>query len=670
MYGGRQMSIGRKITITVISLLICVCGGLGILSHINGSKAIINQVEYSLHQKAIDNARYIEERFRRSFSELESIANHEDIISMDWKKQKIILDAEMKRFDYLALGIVSPDGNAKYLDGSTVYLGDREYVKNAFAGETNMSEVIISRTTNEPVMMVAAPIKKNKEIVGVLIARINGYYLSEITDSIAFGETGYAYIINEQGTFLAHKDRDLVLNAVNYIQLAKEDSSHNAQAKIIQKLLDNKQGVFMYNHDGENRYMAYETLSNGWTIALGAYEKEVLAELNDLEKLMMIITVVILIIGAIVTYFISLSITKPIYAVVKTGEFLTQGDFTHKVAQKYTKRKDEIGKLARTFNHIIESITEMIGHVHVNSEKVNEAATAMSIQAVETTNIAKQIESSMDLIQSGANSQVQTSEESSKLIEEMTAGIQNLAEISTHIADDTNQINNRVIIGRDSIQDAVRQIDKIQNRAKETTGAIAKLEQDSMEIGQITQIIRDISEQTNLLALNASIEAARAGEAGKGFSVVAEEIRKLAEETANSVSKINELINKIQGNTSIAVQIMDLTRKDVEKGRNIVYEVGKEFETIAESIVRIANQINDMSAISEEMAASTEEVSASVEEMATTAQESAENVISITKSTEQQLHTIEEISQFAQNLSHMADELKRAIDQFIIDTKG
>lgn len=662
-----KLGIGGKMTAAVIMLLIFVCGGLGILSYMKGSNAVIEQVESSLREKASDNVQFIEERFRRSFTELEAIATHQDIISMDWKKQKALLESEMERLDYLALGVILPDGTAQYLDGSTLYLGDREYVKKAFAGETNMSEVIISRATNEPVMMFATPIKNKGEIVGVLFARIDGYYLSDITDSIAFGETGYAFIVSDKGTFLGHEDRDLVLNAVNYIELAEEDSSYKEQAKVIQKLIDNENGVFTYELDGEKRYMAFATLSNGWTIAVAAFEKEVLAELKKLQKVILIVTIVILVIGAIVAWLISLYIIKPVNAVARTGEFLSQGDFTHEIRPKYTKRLDEIGKLARTFNRLTKSITEMIGQVHVNSDKVSEAAAAMSHQALETTKIAKNIESSMNLIKSGANSQVQTSEESAKLIEEMATGIQKLAEISTHIADDTNEINNRVNVGRKSVEEAVEQMDNIQKGTKETTKAMDQLEQDSNEIGQITQIIRDISEQTNLLALNASIEAARAGEAGKGFAVVAEEIRKLAEETANSVSKINELINKIQGNTSVAVQLMVESRKDVEKGINIVNEVGNEFETIAESIIRIADKINDLSAISQEMSAGTEEVSASVEEMAATAKDAADNVNKITDSTEEQLNKIKEISQFAQELSQMAEELRKATYQFKIN---
>lgn len=663
------MKIGVKITSTVIALLICVCGGLGFLSYQKSSQAIVSQVEDNLKEKAKDNARYIDETFQQSFSQLETIAAQKDITSMDWKTQKTHLKSELKRLkNYSTLGVITPDGNAKFLDGSSANLADRDYVKNAFNGETSISEVIISKATNKPVMSIATPIKNNQKVVGVLIARMDGYYLSDITDKISFGKTGYAYILNSEGTFLAHKDRDLVLNKVNYIEKAQEDSSYQSKAKFVKKILEGKHGVLDYELDGKERYMAYEQLSNGWTITIGAYKSEVLEPIDNLQKIMIIITIIFIILGVIITRIISLSITRPINEVVKIGEFLSQGDFTHKVADQFTRRKDEIGKLAKTFNHLTENITKMIKHVQLNSDNVNEASVAMSNQAIETTNMVKQIESSMDIIKSGANSQVQTSGESTKLIEEMTTGIQKLAEISTHIADDTNQINNRVNSGRQSVEVAVKQMDHIQNRSKETTTAIAQLEEDSNEIGQITNIIRDISEQTNLLALNASIEAARAGEAGKGFSVVADEIRKLAEQTANSVSKINELVNKIQGNTSNAVHIIDETRIDVEHGIKIVNEVGHEFETIAEAIISISDKINDMSAISEEMAAGTEEVSASVEEMAATAKEAANNVIKITNSTEQQLQSIEGISQFAQNLTQMADELKQTILQFKINS--
>src|SRR5699024_3715948 len=166
--------------------------------------------------------------------------------------------------------IVTPDGIAHYLDDSTLDLGDRDYVIKALDGESAMSEIIISRATHEPVMMVSSPIKNNGDVVGALIARIDGFYLSEIVDSIQFGETVYALLLNDERTFLRHQNRDLIVEQINYIQ---EDEDDNAES--VKRIISNDSGTFDYTYEGIGRYVSFDTLENGWTLVVGAHENEI-----------------------------------------------------------------------------------------------------------------------------------------------------------------------------------------------------------------------------------------------------------------------------------------------------------------------------------------------------------------------------------------------------------
>lgn len=656
-------SVAGKLTTSLIILLLVVCGGVGGLAYYNSTQSLEEQVELNVSEKALDNANYIEERFRRSLAELEAVASHEDIQSMDWKLQKARLESDLERLDYLTLAIITPDGTAHYLDESTLYLGDRDYVQKSFTGESTMSDVIISRATNEPVMMLSTPIKKNNEIVGVLIARIDGYYLSSVTDSIKFGETSFAFIINPEGTFLAHDNRDLVLNQTNYLN----ESEDEELTEVIKTMINNESGtVKMTQDDGQTAIVGFATLENGWKIAVGASEDEMLAGLNQLQKVLLFSTLVFIVIGFGMGIFMNRQVSHPIKEVVQIGRVIAEGNFTQKVTEKYLKRKDELGELYRTFQLITENMKEMIKKVDEGAEKVNVAAEQLNHKAKITEDSANEISNSVNILKDGAEIQVEVAKQSADATEEMAIGIQKVAETATNISENAIVMSKQAVDGNETARGTVQQMEDIQKGSEQTMNAINQLERDAYEIGEITQMITDISDQTNLLALNASIEAARAGEAGKGFAVVADEIRKLSEQTANSAAKINELILKMQGNTKKVVVAMNENKQEIDEGIFLINEVGKKFEKMVESIHSISLQIDEMSAISEEMSAGTEEVSASVEQMASTAKDGEKSIKQISEATDKQLETIHDISLAAKNLKDMADDLKKSIQQFKI----
>jgi len=660
--------IGSKLTISIVILLLLTCSALGVFALTSSSAEVKKQVETNLTWKAQDVSKYIEEYFKRTFSGVENIAEQGVIRSMDSKQQFAHLNNILKDSkDYQNFGIVDEKGTAHYVDGSTAELADRAYIQAAFKGNTVMSDVIISRVTGEPVIMLATPIDTVTNEKALLIARLDGYFLSNITEDIKIGESGYAFIINKEGIFQAYKDRKWVKEQVNYITRAKETGEGLEEAAAVQKILSKDKGVLDFTSaDGESKYIGFHKLGNGWSMGVIAVEDEMLTGLNELKVNFIIATIIVVIVGIILAYSISRLISKPIQHVVYVSEHLSQGDFTQGISEHYIKRKDEMGLLSRALEKMSSNMKQMIHNVEENAVQVNEESVNLTGQVHDVLTMTNQIASAVHEVERGAKGQSAMADESAAAIEEMSSGIQSIADVANKVMEQTDLITHKVNEGSEALKTSLSQMSSIQESTKLELNVIRQLEQESLEIGSISKMITDISEQTNLLALNASIEAARAGDAGKGFAVVAGEVRKLSEQTANSASQINNLIAKVQGYTTEAVSAAVTGDQNVEQGLQSINALRAQFEEIVEAVHMIKRENSHLTASAEQMSANAQEVSASMEEMVATAHDSTNYVQEVTQFTQNQLNTVEEMTRLTIELSKTAQSLNETVEEFTL----
>ncbi|MGN7479043.1 methyl-accepting chemotaxis protein [Solibacillus silvestris] len=663
----KNKGIGAKLTVSIIVLLTLTCAVLGVSSYYNSYNSLEIQIRDNLQSKAEDVSHYIEEFFKRTNAEVQAIAEQPAIQNMDFTEQKAYLNKRLAESeDYLSFGIVDASGVAHYLDDTTTDLADREYIKTAFEGKTTMSDTIISRVTNEPVIMIATPI--NNTATGekvLLLARMDGYFLSSVLEDIVVGETGYAYLVNADGTIQAHPKETYVKDQMNFLTQAKESGKMTGEASAIEEIIKNEEGFFEFKHsDGDNRFLGYHKLNNGWSIGIMAKEKEMFISLMKMRIILTISTFSVLFIGLIIAFFLSNSISRPIREVVKVSEFIGQGDFTHKPNERHQKRQDELGILSRSLSKVVDNMRIMITKVQTNSINVSEASCELMGDVNKVTENAKIISQAIGEVDRGSDSQAQVAEESAETMGQMAMGIQQVAEVASTVSQHTDFIETKVRDGYEAVHHSIAKMNAIQSGTEMELEVIHKLKQESLEIGLISKMITDISDQTNLLALNASIEAARAGEAGQGFAVVAGEVRKLSEQTADSAAKINMLIQKVQHYTVEAVQAAESGEENVAQGLQSIQQLEERFSEIVEAVSRIAIEIEGLSGSAQEMSANTEEVSASIEEMSASVTSAAGYVKDVAHSASGQLQTVDEMARQAELLSEMASELQIAIKQF------
>ncbi|MQR94932.1 methyl-accepting chemotaxis protein [Fictibacillus phosphorivorans] len=383
---------------------------------------------------------------------------------------------------------------------------------------------------------------------------------------------------------------------------------------------------------------------------------------KDGSRFVTLFSVIAVLLGFAVALYISHLISKPLLLLSQQAGLISNGDLTGKNLS--IKNRDEIGELARSFEQMKNNLVLLISQIKGSSQMVAASSEQLLASAEQNSEATQQIAGSIQEMASGSDNQVKNVGESSLVISEMSAGIQQIAASATNVSTTSQDSLQLAYEGNQSMDNMVKQMETIDQSLQQTGKAIQSLGVRSLEIDQIVDVITNISSQTNLLALNAAIEAARAGEHGRGFAVVADEVRKLAEQSAASANQISQLIHSIQVDTKEAVQSMELGNKELVLGISLAQSSGESFRRILSSIEDVSQQVNEISAASEQVAVGTEQVVKSIDFVSQLAISSASGAQNVSAATEEQLASMEEIASSANSLSTMAEELQEATSQF------
>lgn len=390
---------------------------------------------------------------------------------------------------------------------------------------------------------------------------------------------------------------------------------------------------------------------------------------QDSKEAGFIITLLIVVIAASLVLSISIGllmtrlITKPIKDIQALFAETEQGDFTVKGTYQ---SKDELGLLTASFNKMVAGVRSIIETVGETSHQVASSSQELSASADESTKASEYISTTIQELAVGSDQQVESVENSRTVIKGMTefAGrISSNAEKAAATADQTALMS---LEGTKAIDKVSAQMKSINETVVFLSEAFKHLTERSNEIGNITEVITSIAEQTNLLALNAAIEAARAGEQGKGFAVVADEVRKLAEQSAQSAEQITRLITIIQNDTKQTMNSVISATGEVKEGLVVVHEAGGAFQKIENSITEVVTQINDVTNLVKNLTAGTSEIETAISGVKEVAETAAGSTQTVSAATQEQLASMEEIAAASQILAQNAEELQHLIQKFKI----
>jgi methyl-accepting chemotaxis protein len=435
---------------------------------------------------------------------------------------------------------------------------------------------------------------------------------------------------------------------------------------------------------------------------LNANGNKIGSTLDSLRTLILILTLVSLIIGGLAIWLTIRSITAPLSRLTEAARRFALGDVDIDLDDN---GRDEISTVARSFNEAIAAqkgladtfdqfadghigvhveprsdadtlshafiamqhkMADTISEISLSSESLSAASTEMAATSEETGRAIQEIASAVNNVALGAEQQVRSVDDARRVADELTEATRMSAQTAEHTASAAEDARNLARDGVRAAEQASEAMVSVRDASLETTEAIKTLGAKSDQIGGIVSTITGIAAQTNLLALNAAIEAARAGEHGRGFAVVAEEVRHLAEESAQAAETIGGLIEEMQKETERAVRVVEDGASRTEGGVETVEQARDAFVQIGQSVEDMSSRVEEIAAAIRQIAASGDQMRETMTAVAAVAESSSASTEEVSASTEQSSASTQQIAASAQQLANTADELEKLVGQFVL----
>ncbi|MBD7912124.1 methyl-accepting chemotaxis protein [Clostridium cibarium] len=652
----KNLKLGTKIISLLITLVIISVGIVGLIST-NSEVSIINKnLEYTTKELSAGLSQRIDAFIGKHVSVLESISKSNDLKLYNNNDQKALLTEigkEYTEFSPIFITDITGKQVAKSDSSELLNNSDRDYFKEVISKKkTVISDVLIAKSTGKPTVVIAVPVfNSENNLVGVLCGTLKLDSIEEMRQNILLGKTGYAFVTDTKGQILAHPDENMVKERTNLSDIP-----------VVQSALAGESGAKTYEYDNVETFGSYTSIpSTHWAVVVRQTRDEALSSVTQTKMKMIGVIISTLIVTILIGYFLSKSMVKPLLILRDAAKELAKGNLKHDF--KVTSG-GEIGEVSKSFIEMKEGIKNLIVQISVAADNVTKSSEEVLDSAKQAEVVSTQIAEATGQLALGSDEQTKSVERTFDSMNNIVKTIDDIADNSNNSLKSSSKAENLVKSG----VDIVNTQDQKMKDSTEAVGQVAEiiyvLNDKTIEIGQIIDVIESIAEQTNLLALNASIEAARAGEQGKGFAVVADEVGKLAEESQNSIVKIQDIIKDIRNTTDTAVNGAKFATAAISEQNEAVQNTSKIFKDILEIVDVIAGQIEEITSSTGGVRTAGESIQQDMERILAVSEETAASIEEVTASTEEQSAYSQKIVSEVEKLTDMSDELKNYIKTF------
>ena len=488
-------------------------------------------------------------------------------------------------------------------------------------------------------------------INAMMIVDINYDVLYDSLASMDYGEGSFVGLITTDGTeFYAGENKDITINSSDFYQAALASEDVDGMEYVT---LGNTEYLFLYS----------KLADRGATIVSLIPQSTISAQTNDIRTLTIAITVAASILAGLLGTMIAGSYSHTIKSILKKLKLVTEGDLTVEIK---TRRKDEFRTLCTGINSMIDHTKNMLTGIKNVTDELAAASSHVANTSDTFMQTSRGIQASISEIETGTHRLDMDSADCLSKMDSLSEQIQNVSSNTAQIQDLTSSAGQSIQVGIESVNKLNESARSTYAITKNVISSIETLAEKSKSISEIINVINSIAEETSLLSLNASIEAARAGDAGRGFTVVAEQIKKLANQSIDASNEIYRIIEEIVQNTDDAVNVAKQSEDTVATQEKVVQVTASSFEDINEKVTLLLNALTTISTNMDGMEKDRKTTLASVESISAISTETAAGASNVTTTTNEQLSAIVNLEKEAVSMQKLSEQLNEIMAKFRI----
>ena len=675
------MSINKKISFTIVLLVILSMSAAAAFTYVNASRTLVEQSKMemlTLNKSEVEKVWLGIENERKTVAAVSTIPDVVELLKQGYHTEgenetKKLNDQVNKLLDQYvnklnnsehlflidAKGSIVADSDRNLIGRN---MSDRAYVKTALGGAATISETLTSKSTGAQVIAFANPIRDNNNVMGMVG---NAVYLKSLSNYLAGVKVGnklysYAFLVDAAGTILYHPVQDNVGKPID-IPMVKNIVERIGSGERVEP------GTETYSINDKNEMAAYGIVPGvNWILVIATDLDEIMEPVKNMTNLIIIGSSVAALLALLAGFIMSHGITKPLKKLTEIVDRTSNFDFAHdQTYNKIKNRKDETGAIARSVSHMRKTLREMLEQLKSTSDTIDNNAKIVDSLAEHLHEQAGENMATTQQLSAGMEETAATAEEINATIQDIESAVTTIALRASEGAAAASEISLRANRLKQDAQEANNTANNIYNEVKQELQTAIEQSREAAQIESLAQAIVQITEQTNLLALNAAIEAARAGEAGKGFAVVADEIRKLAEQSSKTAGGIKSIVKTVNSSVAnLAAQsekILEFIDKDVLDDYKKLIKTGEQYHNDSELV-------NDLmigfSATAQQLNASITGIVTAINEVSATVNEGARGVEDITQKTNVMVEKINEVTSSSRDNIKGVEALEDLIAKF------